>query len=176
MFLSLFFLSASHFLFNFWLLLFFCFHYILELISFIMFRMKTQFLFRSMWTFLKIKMHLLVHRLELWFRNRSRLMFSNTQLVILLQRMLLSCIVRLRAYFVSVQQQDVPPHSLVCLLLLFSIDTKKISYILKFRSYIDYPLCFIFSYRFSSCHWIWRYKCTSVGPRYRNSFTCTFWS
>ena len=45
-------------------------------------------------------------------------MFSNTQLVILLQRMLLLCIVRLRAYFESVQQQDVPPHSLVCLLFI----------------------------------------------------------
>ena len=145
-----------------------------------MFRMKTQFLFRSMWTFLKIKMHLLVHRLELWFRNQSRLMFSDTQPVILLQKMLLSCIVRLRAYFASVQQQDVHPHSLVCLLFFFfffsHLTLEKITYILKFRSYIAYSLCFIFSYRFSSCYWIWRYKCTSLGPWYGNAFTCTFWS
>ena len=84
-----------------------------------MFRMKTQFLFHSMWTFLKIKMHLLVHWLGLWFRNQSRLMFLITRLVILQQRMLLWCIVRLRAYFASGQQQGVLPHSLVCFNLLF---------------------------------------------------------
>ena len=76
-------------------------------------------------------------------------MFLITQLVILQQRMLLWCIVRLRAYFASGQQQGVLLHSLVCFTFIYFshlTSRKFLTFLnLKFLGHTSPILCASFS-------------------------------